>query len=49
MAHHYDMVSGNKNIITGGEENKITKNDYFHVVGGKLTMSANKDIFFARL
>ena len=44
MAHHYDMVSGNKNIITGGEENKITKNDYFHVIGGKLTMSANKDI-----
>ena len=44
MAHHYDMVSGNKNTITLGEENRITKNDFFSTVGGRMTLAASKDI-----
>ena len=44
MAHHYDMVSGNKNTITMGEENRITGNDSVLSVGGKYTLAASKDI-----
>ena len=44
MGHHYDMVSGNKNTITMGEENRITTNDSVTTIGGKLTMTASKDI-----
>ena len=44
MGHHYDMVSGNKNTITMGEENRITTNDSVTTIGGKLTMPASKDI-----
>jgi hypothetical protein len=44
MGHHYDMVSGNKNTITMGEENRITTDDSVTTVGAKLTMSASKDI-----
>jgi hypothetical protein len=44
MGHHYDMVSGNKNLITMGEENRITTNDSVSTIGGKLTMTASKDI-----
>ena len=38
------MVSGNKNTITMGEENRITTNDSVTTIGGKLTMTASKDI-----
>ena len=38
------MVSGNKNTITMGEENRITTNDSVSTIGGKLTMTASKDI-----
>ena len=44
MGHHYDMVSGNKNTITMGEENRITTDDSVTTVGAKLTMTASKDI-----
>ena len=44
MGHHYDMVSGNKNIITMGEENRIITDDSVTTVGAKLTMTASKDI-----
>ena len=38
------MVSGNKNTITMGEENRITTDDSVTTVGAKLTMTASKDI-----
>ena len=44
MGHHYDMVSGNKNTITMGEENRIIDKDSVTTVGAKLTMTASKDI-----